>query len=121
MRRQWQVAELKRQRQVEAVAVASWDRRLRIVHLASGVLTGLVAGMVLIAILNIDGANGNTLGAELGISASSAVIILLVGVGVGVAFGAYDHKEGSDFIARYRVRAVGRCCRCTLPRSGRAY
>ncbi|MCF6389367.1 hypothetical protein L2K20_20535 [Mycobacterium sp. MBM] len=97
-RQQQRAVEIERQRQVEAMSAATRDRRSRLVHLGSGGLAGFVAGFAILAILNINGANGKTLGEEFGISSGWAVIILLVGVGVGVAFGGYDCSEDFDFL-----------------------
>lgn len=98
VRQQQRAVELERQRQVEAMSAAARDRRSRLLHLASGGLAGFVAGIAILTILNIKGANGNTLGEEFGISSSWTPIILLVGVGVGVAFGGYDYSEDFDFL-----------------------
>lgn len=97
LRRQQAAVEAEQRRQAEAAAAAAAARRSRLVHLASGALTGVVVGIAINMILNTKQSIGKTLGEALGISGAWAVIILLVTVGIGLAFAAHDHSDALDF------------------------
>lgn len=97
LRRQQMAVEAEHQRRAEVAAAAARARRAQFVHLTSGALMGLVVGIAINSILSVEQSNGRSFGDEVGISAGWATIIMLVAVGLGLAFAVYDHSEDLDF------------------------
>lgn len=98
LRRQQLAAEADNQREQLRVAAAAKARRAQFVYLVSGAVTGLVVGIVIKTILGTKQSNGRSLGDEAGISAGWVTIIMLVAVGLGLAFAAHDHREDLKFV-----------------------
>lgn len=103
LRRQKMAAEAEQRRHAEAAAAATAARRAQLVYLVSGALTGAVVGIVINMILSTRQSNGRSLGDVLGISAGWTMIIVLVTVGLGLAFAAHDHREDLDFVETVRL------------------
>lgn len=98
LRRREMAAEAERRRRAEAAAETFRRRRARLVYLASGASTGVVMGIVIGMILSTEQSNGRTFGDEIGVSGGWIAIIMLMAVGIGLAFAVHDYREDLDFV-----------------------
>ena len=98
LRRREVAAQAEQRQRAEAAAETFRKRRARQVYLASGASMGVIAGIIIGMILSTEQSNGRTFGDEIGVSGGWIAIIVLMAVGLGLAFAVYDYREALDFV-----------------------